>query len=291
MGVVGAILRCQDKLCFVRLLCCCALLCLVSKAEAKTRPAAQPVVCADAPECRQLAEQAQEKSRSGDYDAAERLYEQAYAKKNDPMLLYNRARMLHKASRYHEAVSLYRQYLEVELPDNQTQRRTANAFLLEADQNTCEGTPECRVLDEQAHEKSQVGRVDEAQRLYKQAYEIKSDPMLLYNRARVLHKAGRFEEAVAVYQQYLDVGADHSETQRRKTAEYLTEARAEIKPTPPPQVVILDSTKGSKKPISRTWWLWTAVGGTALGIALGVGLGVASRRPDVSNAFVIMLNN
>src|SRR5262245_52362504 len=108
----------------------------------------------------------------------------------------------------------------------------------------CEDDPECVRLRTEARDLSLAGKFDESQRAYEQAYQRRADPMLLFNLARVLHKAGRPADAITYYLKYLGHGAEGNDEQRRKTEQYIEQARREAAlvaptqtPTPPPVVV------------------------------------------------------
>lgn len=146
---------------------------------------------------------------------------------------------------------------------------------------SCGEKPSCARLADEAYEASSQGRFDDAKRAYDRAYQQVPDPTLLYNLARVLHKAGKPAAAATYYQKYLDNQFGGSEAQRTKAQQYLEQARREAVFAPLPS----SSDSSTKTPVYRKWWLWTAVGVAAAGIALGVGLGVASRGPDTSNAY------
>src|SRR5262245_28592650 len=92
---------------------------------------------------------------------------------------------------------------------------------------SCEEDPGCATLMEQAYVASQKGLFAEAQDAYEQAYRVRPDPKLLYNLARVLHKAGRAADALPYYQRYLETGSRDNDKQRRKAEQYLAEARIE----------------------------------------------------------------
>ena len=173
------------------------------------------------------------------------------------------------------------------------------ALAAKSQANSCDKDPACTRLAEEAYEAWQQGRVEDARRAYLSAYDHQPDPQLLYNLARVLHKAQKPAEAAEYYKKYiLDEAATDEET-RRKAGEYLQqavrEARAGASQGPmgaqdataasidPPPAPVAPST-----PLYRRWWLWTAVGVAAAGIAIGVGIGVASRRPDLDNALHVM---
>lgn len=100
---------------------------------------------------------------------------------------------------------------------------------------SCDEDEECARLADLGREHSQAGRFDAAEQAYESAYLRRPDAKLLYNLARVLHKAGRPAEAAGYYQKYLDAGAEGSEEQRRKTESYLQQARAAA-PSPAPTV-------------------------------------------------------
>ena len=79
----------------------------------------------------------------------------------------------------------------------------------------------------------------------------------------MLHKAGRFRDALRLYRQYLDAGAEGSDAQSRLTQTYISEVQAEVEPDPLPLIV-------PPIPVYKKWWLWSAVGATVIGISLGL---------------------
>ena len=86
----------------------------------------------------------------------------------------------------------------------------------------CQDDAACNQLKERAAERSKSGDLPEALRLYKQAYEVRADPRLLYNIARTLHKQGQRAEAASYYQSFLDSPVNDEEP-REKAREYLKE--------------------------------------------------------------------
>lgn len=159
---------------------------------------------------------------------------------------------------------------------------------------SCDDYAVCAALAAEAREHSQAGRFEEAKRAYLQAYQRRADPRLLYNLARVMHKAGRSYEAATYYKSYIDAGAEGSKEQQQKAQQYLDQAKAEAAAAEKPAGLEFSTTQPDapsspkeapkKTPLYRKWWLWTAVGAAVAGIAIGVGLGVASRRPDSTGA-------
>lgn len=171
----------------------------------------------------------------------------------------------------------------------------------------CTDDPECDRLANEAREASKAGRFDDAQRSYEQAYQRRADPQLLFNLARVLHKAGRPAIAVIYYQKFIDsreVGAD----ERRKAQEYVKQAQSEASGNAPANPATTtpattpnttasttttaapnltpttssDSSSSSETPLYKKWWLWTAVGAGAGIIIIGLAAGLAPRRPDLT---------
>ena len=178
---------------------------------------------------------------------------------------------------------------------------------------SCDADPECSRMAYQASVQSQAGQFGEARRLYEAAYALRPAPILLYNLGRVMHKAGRPADAAGYYERYLAAGAEGSETNRRKTEQFLEQARKEAgiaapttqaaspatalqspasQPSTATGSVGLDraATSGMEqpRPLYTKWWLWTAVGVAAVGIGVGVGVGIAARRPDLGGAVEVM---
>jgi tetratricopeptide (TPR) repeat protein len=174
---------------------------------------------------------------------------------------------------------------------------------------SCADDAECTRLATAAHEQSKAGRYDAAQRYYEKAYQRRADPQLLFNLARVLHKAGRQAIAVIYYQKFLDARELDAE-ERRKAEQYLKQAQEEgsagtppasppepatavPSPAPPPQAAatapdaVVVTPVGSSEPhretpLYRKWWLWTAVGAGVGVIVIGLAAGLAPRRPDLT---------
>ncbi|HNN95451.1 MAG TPA: tetratricopeptide repeat protein [Pseudomonadota bacterium] len=181
---------------------------------------------------------------------------------------------------------------------------------------SCADDPDCDRLANEAREQSKAGRFEEAQRTYERAYQRRADPTLLFNLARVLHKAGRPAIAVIYYQKFLDVRGPVNSDERRKVQEYLKQAQAEADGQAPPSPApttpsepnganpskagnstspltgtsptsatsqpASPASPSSDTPLYRKWWLWTAVGAGAGILIIGLAAGLAPRRPDLS---------
>lgn len=95
----------------------------------------RPGACAEVAPCAKLAEEARLLSRREQLDAALISYQRAYAFCNDPVLLFNLARIYHRLSRLNEARDHYQRYLRLAPDDEPAQRERATQYLkgLEAD--------------------------------------------------------------------------------------------------------------------------------------------------------------
>jgi tetratricopeptide (TPR) repeat protein len=170
----------------------------------------------------------------------------------------------------------------------------------------CEKEPACQGLWLRARELSQQGKIIEAQRMYQMAYDLRADPRLLFNVARVLHKQGLTAEAAPYYQRFLDSSLDDA-GQKQKARDYLeeirkTEPKRPVTPqagTPEPgsrtdSTLIPDGAaprpdpgaagaqadaKATARPVYKKWWFWTILGVAAAGVATGVAVGV-TRSPS-----------
>ncbi|PSM30674.1 tetratricopeptide repeat protein [Haliangium sp. UPWRP_2] len=182
----------------------------------------------------------------------------------------------------------------------------SGADVLGSEVSDCMNTPACQSLLQLGRAQSGKGNLEDAERLYKAAYEVRADPGLLFNIARVLHKRGRAQEAATYYQQFLNSRIVNSE-QKRKAQEYLNELQPSDPPPsfPPdqtsapalslnltseyisshvsPQSPLAKPDAGSPStPLYKKWWLWAFIGGTvAVAAAVGCGAWGASRPPSL----------
>jgi tetratricopeptide (TPR) repeat protein len=88
----------------------------------------------------------------------------------------------------------------------------------------CGSDAACSPLYDRARQASGENDLPEALRFYKLAYEVRSDPRLLFNIARILHKLDRPQEAVSYYKQFLDSPLEDAE-QKLKAEQYLEQIR------------------------------------------------------------------
>lgn len=138
-------------------------------------------------------------------------------------------------------------------------------------------------LSDEGLEAYRAGKYEAAARLYKQAFQVRGDPALLYNLARTYEKMGKPGLALEYYRRYLV--AEGTDPKLRARAEervsQLSGAAAAPQPqtqaTPPPAASSPPPEKSQqKKPLSPgSKLLWAGVGMGAVGVAgLAVGIGL-----------------
>ncbi len=96
---------------------------------AQGQPAPASILCDSDAKCARLAEQGKSALQTEQYDVALAAYQAAYALRPDPKLLYNLARIMHRAGRLHEAITHYKKYLRDGVTEPQGQRDKANQYL------------------------------------------------------------------------------------------------------------------------------------------------------------------
>ena len=179
----------------------------------------------------------------------------------------------------------------------------------------CSVDPTCVSLFDRAKQQSTSGNLDEARRLYKQAYELRADPRLLFSVARVLQKQSKWGDSISYYQLFIDSSLKADE-QKQKAKEYIEQCRTQLATTPIPTPISTPSTSaampqgqqngpgtssvapsipqsaptsdahGLARPLYTKWWFWVAIGGAAVvaaGITTGVFLGTRSNEPVISD--------
>ncbi len=282
---------------------------------------------------RQLIEQATADFKAGNYDQAIEKYSGAYALRRRPPLLFNIAQVHRKAGRTAEALKFYEDFLR-EDPQSELapEVQTYVKALRNSDQSTREvndaptataaptdnflGSQEDRLRLFRQHidtaaVKTKAGDYEAAAGEYWSAYALKPQKIIIFNVAQSFRKAGRWAEALTLFQRYLrdepgspltgEVEAYISEAQARlrqqqidadrQTAERLASANAalaerlveirEIDRRIVAQTAMVPP-KPPPKPIYRRPWFWVLIGSAAVGAAVGIGLGVAlaPRLPD-----------
>jgi tetratricopeptide (TPR) repeat protein len=139
-------------------------------------------------------------------------------------------------------------------------------------------TPTDAEVDEhvaQGHRLYQLGRYQEAIAEYRRAYELRGDPLFLFQIAESYRQLGASEQALFYYDRYL---AGASEGPDRDAAEEhvseLESLRARPTAAAPGLVATPDTGAGARKPpppLWRRWWVWTV-----LGVALAAGVTAAA---------------
>jgi tetratricopeptide (TPR) repeat protein len=126
------------------------------------------------------------------------------------------------------------------------------------------------------------GAIAEAMAAFQAAYAVRPDPAFLFDIGQCQRRLGRREEALASYRAFL---RERPNSEKRDVVERLIaslERNPQLlaAPSPPPSPPPSSGTveKSARPALYRRWWLWTAVGGTALaGLAIGLGVGLTAR--------------
>ena len=152
----------------------------------------------------------EEAFKSGDYAHAYDFYGQAYELDPRADLVFDQAQALKLlGGRLKETIALFERYLRLE---GATATERAQKILDEL------RTPESAGIQEEDTKQAQAlfakgeaayksGDYAHAYDYYRQAYELDPRPALLYDQAQALRKlGGRSEEAISLYQRYLDSG-------------------------------------------------------------------------------------
>jgi tetratricopeptide (TPR) repeat protein len=128
-------------------------------------------------------------------------------------------------------------------------------------------TPTDAEVDEhvaQGHRLYQLGRYQEAIAEYRRAYELRADPLFLFQIAESYRQFGASEQALFYYDRYL-AGAPEG-PDRDAAEEHVSELeslRARPAAATPGLVATPENGAGAKKlptPLWRRWWVWTALG-------------------------------
>ena len=159
-----------------------------------------------------------------------------------------------------------------------------------------------------------LGQFHDAAKEYEEAYKLKSDPALLFNIGQAYRFAAENAEALRAYKAYLRRSPEASnrrevEAHIVKLQKLIDEQRATAAPAttvplvttappsmtaPPPtdkstNAATVVSSRAENPPLYQRWWLWTAVGGVALGVAVGLAVAYTTPRdaPAPSSAFTV----
>jgi tetratricopeptide (TPR) repeat protein len=179
-----------------------------------------------------------------------------------------------------------------------------------ADKNTSDATVRARALYQAGVLKYNLSEFQQALEDFKAAYELKPDPVLLFNIGQCHRMLGHPQEAVYAYRAYLREvpSSENREEVERLRVEMEKELQRKLEPTPPtgtlppqetpptvaapapaptpspaPAATTAPAAEHVSTPIYKRWWLWTAVGAVVV-IAVGVGVGVGTASaPDAPN--------
>lgn len=167
----------------------------------------------------------------------------------------------------------------------------------DASEEACLQDAECRGHSQSARKLSKAGQSEAAIVEYQAAYQRRPAPRLLYNIARLQHKLGQVQPALASYQRFLDTSSAPADDElRTRASEYRAQLLRDHPPTtpssatPPPPVGPLATPPAApppaaavapSEPVYKKWWVWTIVGVAAAGLVAGLVLSTSSRPASV----------
>jgi tetratricopeptide (TPR) repeat protein len=150
-----------------------------------------------------------------------------------------------------------------------------------------------------------LGRFEEAIGEYRKAYELKNDPVFLFNIAQSYRQLGHADRALFFYRRYLSTAPESphrnevqtriDELEKQQNASPATVAKVEPKPVALPPSVSQAATQPDAllvepKPILpaennqsvvRTWWFWSAVGAVVVVGGAALVLALSTENDDV----------
>ena len=191
-----------------------------------------------------------------------------------------------------------------------------------ADESVTDSTARARTLYQAGVRKYNLSEFEQALDDFKAAYELRPDPVLLFNIGQCHRVLGRPQEAVFAYRAYLREvpdAANRKEVERLR-AEMEKELQRRLEPTPPtgkmpptatsppvtapPPAATTEPAPATTRPalpapavtttapvvaehapspLYKRWWLWTAVVAVVV-VAVGVGVGVGTASaPNAPN--------
>jgi tetratricopeptide (TPR) repeat protein len=152
----------------------------------------------------------------------------------------------------------------------------------------------------------QLGAYDKALEAFKQAYVLNPAPQYMLRMAQCNRQLGQYEVAIDFYEKYLTLVPFVDDNQLKAIEESIRQLKAEIveekvraaeqaaadakrqeaerlqretaeraaRPAPAQQPVAVEKAPPAS-PVYKKWWLWTVVGGVAVGAAMGLGFGLS----------------
>jgi tetratricopeptide (TPR) repeat protein len=176
---------------------------------------------------------------------------------------------------------------------------------------------DARAVYKRAETAYALGRFNEAAELFEHVFELKQDPVVLFDAAQAHRLAGNKQKALVLYQNYLRMFGerDNRSTVEKRIAELkqaidLDRASATSPPiglmkegkpepgettaTPPPQptpqivvpqLTVTETAPPPKKPAKKAWIAGVVVGGVVVigaAVALGIVFGSTSSAPSTT---------
>lgn len=153
------------------------------------------------------------------------------------------------------------------------------------DHDACRADPECRAVDDVALSLYKDGDTVQSLNKFQEAYQLVSEPRLLVNIGRCMHRLGRSQEALDYYIRYYKAVPKPPEEMAQRLRRYIDEAsgtkdgdRPDL-PSPATEGSGSAAIGGSRFPIGAA--VLFGVGGAALLIGLGLGGAAKGAERDV----------
>jgi tetratricopeptide (TPR) repeat protein len=154
-------------------------------------------------------EQGNEHYKAGRYGEALKAFDRANELNPNPGVRYNQAACLDRLGKREQAVEKYKSYLAIAPHAADAAKVKERIAKLETQMTTVS-----RAAFDRGQAAYLEGRYRDAATAFGEAYEIKSNPVFLFDRAEALDKAGDTDGAVRAYQQYLNAAPDAADADK-----------------------------------------------------------------------------
>jgi hypothetical protein len=170
---------------------------------------------------------------------------------------------------------------------------------------------DARAVFKRAETAFALGRFSEAADLFEKVFELKQDPVVLYDAAQAHRLAGNKQKALILYQNYVRMFGERNNSQ--EVEKRISDLKAAIdaeraatnnppttilregkqpepqaeptpepattEPTPAPAGVVATEAPPPKKPLAKRGWFWGVVAGSVVVVGAAVVLGVVLGSP------------
>jgi tetratricopeptide (TPR) repeat protein len=187
-------------------------------------------------------------------------------------------------------------------------------LLLAAPRAFAQQPDEAKSLVRQGNAKFEVGKYDEALKLYERAYNLRQEPKWLFNMAQAQRELKNYPEAIRLYELFLAKIPDHpdkaavlklveelkvkqtqltaeakqrAEAAARQKAEELRRQEERERERQRQQLLLAQAQRAGQgdqlpsRPWYKRWYVWTIVGAVVAGAVVGGVLGTQNPNPAI----------